>query len=248
MDELSCDDFLGGRVRIWQPKKGYRAGVDPVWLAASVPAKAGQRVLELGCGAGTASLCLAARVPGVQLTGVELQPGYAELARRNAAENGAQMQVFTADLTALPAELRDAQFDHVIANPPYFKRSDGSAAQDAGRDVALAGETPLTQWVEVAARRCKPKGYVTFIQRIERLPELMSAMQARLGSLELVPFLPRQGRAPQLFLLRGRNGGRADFRLHPGVVVHDGAAHNGDGEDYSQLISSVLRNGAALPF
>ena len=248
MDELSCDDFLGGRVRIWQPKKGYRAGVDPVWLAASVPAKAGQRVLELGCGAGTASLCLAARVPGVQLTGVELQPGYAELARRNAAENGAQMQVFTADLTALPAELRDAQFDHVIANPPYFKRSDGSAAQDAGRDVALAGETPLTQWVEVAARRCKPKGYVTFIQRIERLPELMSAMQARLGSLELVPFLPRQGRAPQLFLLCGRNGGRADFRLHPGVVVHDGVAHNGDGEDYSQLISSVLRNGAALPF
>jgi tRNA1(Val) A37 N6-methylase TrmN6 len=248
MDELSCDDFLGGRVRVWQPRKGYRAGVDPVWLAASVPAKAGQSVLELGCGVGTASFCLAARVPGVQLTGVELQNDYAELARRNAAENNVQMQVFTADLTALPPALREAQFDHVIANPPYFKRADGSAAQDAGRDVAMAGQTPLAQWAEIAARRCKPKGYVTFIQRIERLPELLSAMQTRLGSLELLPFLPRAGRAPQLFLLRGRVGGRADFRLHPGVIVHDGDEHTHDGEDYSDLIRAVLRDGAPLPF
>ena len=85
--ELSCNEFLGGRVRLWQPLSGYRAGVDPVLLAASVPATAGQTVLELGCGAGAAILCLAARVPGLHLTGVELQPAYADLARRNAAEN-----------------------------------------------------------------------------------------------------------------------------------------------------------------
>jgi tRNA1(Val) A37 N6-methylase TrmN6 len=248
MDDLSRDEFLGGRVRAWQPRRGYRAGVDPVWLAASVAAKPQQQVLELGCGVGVASLCLAARVPGVQLTGVELQPDYADLARRNAQENRAEMQVFTADLTALPADLREAQFDHVIANPPYFKRSDGSAADDQGRDTALAGATPLTDWVDVAARRCRPKGYVTFIQRIERVPELMSAMQARLGSLEVLPFLPRAGRAPQLFLIRGRNGGRADFRLHPGVVAHQGDVHHADGEDYTPLMRAVLRDGAGLPF
>jgi tRNA1(Val) A37 N6-methylase TrmN6 len=248
MDDLSCDAFLGGRLRVWQPKRGYRAGVDPVWLAASVSASAGQQVLELGCGAGVASLCLATRVPGVHLTGVEVQQTYADLARLNAAENGVEMRVFTADLTELPSELRDAQFDHVIANPPYFKRSDGSSASDAGRETALAGETPLVDWVDTAARRCKPKGYVTFIQRIERLPELLSAMQSRLGSLEVLPFVARQARAPQLFLIRGRNGGRADFRLHPSLVVHDGAAHGKDGEDYTPLMRAVLRDGAALPF
>lgn len=248
MDDLSCDEFLGGRVRAWQPRRGYRAGVDPVWLAASVAAKPQQQVLELGCGVGVASLCLAARVPGLQLTGVELQPDYADLARRNALENRAQMQVFTVDLAALPADLREAQFDHVIANPPYFKRSDGSAADDLGRDTALAGATPLSDWVGVAARRCRPKGYVTFIQRIERLPEMVSAMQERLGSLEVLPFLPRPGRAPQLFLIRGRNGGRADFRLHPGVVVHQGDLHHADGEDYTPLMRAVLRDGARLPF
>ena len=60
-DALSCDAFLGGRLRIWQPRAGYRAGIDPVMLAAAVPARPRQSVLELGCGAGTASLCLAAQ-------------------------------------------------------------------------------------------------------------------------------------------------------------------------------------------
>ncbi|MEY2961347.1 MAG: hypothetical protein RLZ60_1177, partial [Pseudomonadota bacterium] len=58
MTDLSCDNFLNGKVRVWQPINGYRAGVDPVLLAAAVPAKSGQTVLELGCGVGTASLCL----------------------------------------------------------------------------------------------------------------------------------------------------------------------------------------------
>lgn len=248
MDELTCNDFLGGQVRIWQPRFGYRAGVDPVWLAASVPAQAGQSVLELGCGVGVASLCLGARVPGLRVTGVELQPDYAALARRNAVENAADFQVETGDVRALSLGLRQRQFDHVIANPPYFRREAGTVANDPGRDTALGGDTPLTDWVQVAAKRCAPRGYVTFIQRIERLPELMSAMSEVLGSLEMLPFVPRPGRAPQLFLLRGRRGGRAEFKMHSGVLVHSGQDHQNEGEDYTPLIHSVLRSGAALPF
>lgn len=248
MDELTRDDFLGGRVRVWQPRHGYRAGLDPVLLAASVPARAGQHVLELGCGVGVASLCLLARVSGVSATGIEVQADYAELARRNALENAVEFHVETADLRALPESVRNRQFDHVIANPPYFKRSGGTAADDPGRDMALGGETPLADWVAVAAKRCRPKGFVTFIQRIERLPELMSAMQAHLGSLEVLPFVPREGRPPQLFLIRGRKGGRAEFRMHPGLLVHPGAAHQDGGEDYTPLLRDVQRCGAYLPF
>lgn len=248
MSDLSCDDFLGGRLRVWQPRRGYRAGLDPVLLAASVPARAGQSVLELGCGVGVASLCLGARVPGVTLTGLELQADYADLARRNAAENGADFTVMTGDLQAMPDALRQRQFDHVMANPPYFQRDAGTGAADAGRDLALGGDTPLAEWVAAAARRCGPKGTVTFIQRIERLPELMTAMQAHLGSLELLPFIPREGRAPQLFLIRGRKGGRAAFRMHPGLLVHPGSGHQDGGEDYSETLLAVQRDGAALPF
>ncbi len=250
MDEaaLSCDAFLGGRLQILQPRQGYRAGVDPVLLAATVDARAGQSVLDLGCGVGVAALCLGTRVPGLALSGVEIQPDYAALARRNAQAAGLAFDVVDADLTALPAALRQRRFDHVIANPPYFQRASSVAAADAGREIAMGEGVSLPDWVSVAARRTVDGGYVTFIQRAERLPELMAAMAARLGSLSLLPLIPRRGRAAQLVVLRGRKGGRAAFRLADSVLMHQGATHGRDGEDYAPAIRAVLRDAAALPF
>lgn len=250
MDEaaLSCDAFLDGRLQILQPRQGYRAGVDPVLLAAAVAAHPGQSVLELGCGVGVATLCLGRRVPDLHLTGVEIQPAYAELARRNAAVAGLPLNVVQGDLSALPAALRQTQFDHVMANPPYFRRDKSTPARDAGREMALGEGTSLADWVAVAARRVRVGGYVTVIQRAERLPELMGLMSARLGSVALLPLIPRRGRDAQLVLLRGRKGGRAAFRMADSVLMHDGASHDGDRDDYTALIRSVLRDNAALPF
>lgn len=127
--DLSDDGFLGGRLRLLQPKAGYRAATDPVLLAAAVPARAGENALELGCGAGAAALCLAARVPGLAVTGLERQPAYAALARENAARNGLALTVIEGDLAHLPAALRERSFDHVLANPPYYPAGGaGSAA------------------------------------------------------------------------------------------------------------------------
>lgn len=245
---LSADAFLGGRLSILQPRTGYRAGVDPVLLAASVDAAPGQSVLDMGCGAGVAALCLGARVGGLELWGLELQPAYAALARRNAAANGVALAVVEGDLARMPAELRARQFHHVIANPPYFSREASVAAQDAGRETAMGGPTPLTDWVKEAARRCRPGGHVTFIQRAERLPELLAAMAERLGSLEALPLIPRRERPARLALLRGKKGGRAAFRLHDGWLLHAGARHERDGDSYTAATSAVLREGAALPF
>ncbi|MDU8913807.1 tRNA1(Val) (adenine(37)-N6)-methyltransferase [Aestuariicoccus sp. MJ-SS9] len=247
-DDLTRNAFLGGRVRLWQPRGGYRAGIDPVLLAASVPADPGQSVLELGCGAGAALACLGARVPGLALTGVELQPAYAALARRNLAENGLDGRIVEADLTALPRDMRAQSFAHVLANPPYFDASRRSAASDAGRDMAQAGGTPLADWVDCAARRLAPGGTATFIQRMDRLPELLAAMQARLGSLALWPIAARAGRDAGLMLLRGRKGGRAAFVCHAPLILHSGARHERDGDDYTPQISDVLRLGQALLF
>ena len=244
--DLTCDDFLGGKVRAWQPRKGYRAGVDPVLLAASVQAKPGQSVLELGCGVGVASLCLGERVPGLSLTGVELQPDYADLARRNALQNNANFDVITADLRALPADLRQRRFDHVIMNPPYFDRNAGTAAANQGRDTALGGDTPLTDWLDIGTRRLGPRGYLTLIQRMERLPEVLSALSGRLGSLILRPIAGRENRAPELFLLQARQEGRAPFRMATPLVMHSGATHAGDVESYTDAVRDILRNGAPL--
>jgi len=245
IEDLTQDAFLGGRLSLVQPRSGYRAGVDPVILAASVPAFAGQSVLELGCGVGAAILCLGARVPGLSLTGVEVQAEYAELARLN---GGDALTVVNSDLNAMPLELRQQQFDHVIANPPYFRASARRAALDAGRETALGETTPLSDWIKVAAKRLAPKGYAHFIHRAERLPDILAAMHVRLGSIEVLPLTPREGRAAELVIVRARKSGRAAFRLHPPLVMHQGSQHLKDGDSYVPSIRAVLREGTALVF
>lgn len=239
--DLTQDAFLGGKLHLWQPRQGYRAGVDPVLLAASVPAKAGQYVLDLGCGVGAAALCLGARVPGLCLTGIEREAQYAELARRNG------LDVFCADLTDMPQVLRDQSFDHVLANPPYFDRRAGHRAKDAGREAALGIDTPLSAWVGAAASRLRHKGYLHMIHRAERVPDLLAAAEGALGSPELWPICPRNGKPAELVIFRARKNGKADFRLHAPVILHTGTRHVADLESYTPEIQAVLREGAALP-
>lgn len=244
--KVTENEYLGGKVRIRQPASGYRAGVDPVLLAASIPAKSGQSVLELGTGVGTAALCLAARVPELLLVGVEIQPEYAVLARENAELNKASFDVVDADLSALPDNLKQMRFDHVIANPPYFDRSAGHAATDAGRETAMGEGTPLADWLKVASKRVAPKGYVTFIHRAERLADLLIALPKTLGSVQVQPFVPRAGRDANLILMRARHSGRAPLKLHAPILLHAGQSHVKDAEDYTAKIKSVLRDGAPL--
>ena len=232
-------------MQLYQPRTGYRAGVDPVLLAASVPARSGQSVLDLGCGVGAAILCLATRVPGLELTGVEIQPEYAALARRN---GGDQLKVVVADITDLPADLRQRQFDHTITNPPYYNRAASRSADDIGREAALGETTPLPEWVKAAARRVKPKGYAHIIHRAERLPEILNALPSGMGSIEVLPLAPRQGRLAELVIVRARKNGRAAFRLHSPLVLHAGGQHVTDADDYVPQVKAVLRDGAALEF
>src|SRR4026209_1978083 len=84
---LTEDGFLGGKLRILQPEKGYRAGIDAVFLAASVPCGPGETLFEAGMGTGVAALCVAVRVPSIHVTGMEIASRYALLAEENAKRN-----------------------------------------------------------------------------------------------------------------------------------------------------------------
>lgn len=243
--DLTYDAFLGGKLHLYQPRQGYRAGVDAVLLAASVQAQAGQSVLELGCGVGAAILSLNARVPGLTLTGVEVLPQNAALARRNGGET---LEVVTADLADMPLHVRQRQFDHVLANPPYFDRAASVSSDDPARESAHGEHTPLVKWVKIASKRLAPKGRAYFIHRVERLPDLIRAMPADLGSVEVLPLAPRIGRPAELVILRARKNGRAAFRLLNTFVMHEGAAHGEDGDSYVPALRAVLRHGAALEF
>jgi tRNA1Val (adenine37-N6)-methyltransferase len=242
--ELTRDGFLGGRLSLWQPRRGYRAGIDPVLLAAAVPASPGERVLELGLGAAVASLCLGARVPGLALAGLEVQPAYAGLARRNAAESGLTLEVVEGDLRRMPAVLR-VPFDRVLMNPPYFPAAGRVAAPDAGREAGRGEAATLAEWLAAGLRRVRPGGTLTVIQPAARLPDLLAGLPR--GGVVVQPVAPREGRDATLVLVTATRGARSPFALRASLVLHVGADHAEDGGGFAPWAEDVLRKGAALP-
>jgi tRNA1Val (adenine37-N6)-methyltransferase len=243
-DALTDDKFLCGRLQLLQPRKGYRAATDPVLLAAACPAGAGDSVLDLGCGAGAASFCLGLRVPDLRLAGLEVQPAYADLARRNAARNRIALEVHEGDLSRMPKALR-SDFDHVIANPPYYP-SGGSPSPDAVRATAMQVTTALGVWVDAAARRLRPGGWLTLICGTDGLPEVLAALSPKLGSASVLPLAARGDRPALRVIVQARKGGRAPFRLLAPLVIHRGQAHDGDRESYTTEANAILRDGADL--
>ena len=199
--------LLNGRLLYRQPAEGFRSGIEPVFLAASVPAVAGERVLEAGTGAGAALLCLHARVCGVELVGVELDPDIACLSAANAAANGlVSMRVLAGDI--LSVALPDP-FDHAIANPPYHPR--GPASPVPERERAKRGEDDLIRrWVIRLAAAVRARGTVTVVLPSGAVPTAVEAMEsAGCGGLVLYPLWPKAGRDAKLVLLRGVRGSRS---------------------------------------
>ena len=185
-------------------------------------------------------------MPGLALWGLERAPALAALARRNAAQAGIALTVAEGCVAAPPRPLRQIVFDHVIVNPPYFRREESVAGPDRLREGAMGEATPLAAWLATAARRLKPRGWLTLIHRAERLADLLAAL-GPLGSVQIQPLAPRAGRDAGLVLLRARKDGRAPLRLHAPVILHAGARHAADGEDYTEPVARVLRCGAPLP-
>lgn len=247
-EALTEDAILGGRVRLRQPTVGYRAATDPVLLAAACPAKAGERVLDIGCGAGAAILCLAARVGGLDLHGLELQPAYAGLAQANATLNGVALSVHQGDVAAPPPALKAVSFDQVVMNPPWFDET-APASPDQGRDTARRGDAAgVALWIDGGLRRLRQGGRLTLIHRAARLGEILAALGTRAGDVAILPLSARAGRDAGRVIVTARKDIRAPLRLCAPLALHAGAAHDGDGDDFSAEAAAVLRDAAALTF
>ncbi|MGH7069266.1 MAG: tRNA1(Val) (adenine(37)-N6)-methyltransferase [Acetobacteraceae bacterium] len=240
--ETSQGTLLGGRIRYRQPRCGFRSGIEPVLLAAAVPAEAQSCVLEGGTGAGAGLLCLAARVAGVRGIGVERDSGLAALARANFAGNGfASLTALAADVRALaPTLAADATFDHAFANPPWHGALGTEPAHPARRAAKREGER-LQDWIVALAGRLERRGTLTLILPAAELGASLAATKAAgLGEPRIFPLWPRQQRPAKLVLVQQTRGARGPLKLLAGLVLH-----RPDGR-FTEQAEAVLRSAAAL--
>jgi len=237
---LSHGTLFGGRIRYTQPARGYRTGIEPVLLAASVPARAGERVLEAGTGAGAGLLCLAARVPGVIGIGVEQDPDQAGIAAANFAANG--FDLLGVEVANLLDWACGERFDHAFANPPWHDAASTPSPDAARRAAKQHSLRLLADWAAAMARLLRPRATLTLIAPATLLTECIVALAgAGCSEQRLTPLWPRLGTPAKIFVLQGYYQGRGASALLPGLVLHEA-----DGR-LSEQAQSILRDGLPLP-
>jgi len=242
---LSIDHFLDGRLVIRQPRVGYRAGSDPIFLAAAVPAKAGETVLDLGCGVGTASLCLLRRCPGLQVTGLDIQAELLDLARLNAAENHLDdaFTVIQGCMTQTPSPVPCHHFHHVITNPPWYPPGSIQPPTAPSKAIGHMEEVSLDQWLHQAVRFLRPRGRLTVVHRADRLGDIIAALHPlTVGEICIHPLWPKSGRDASRVVVTARKDVKTPLRLCGGLLLHH------DDGSYTPQAETILRNGGGLIF
>jgi tRNA1(Val) A37 N6-methylase TrmN6 len=244
---LTEDGFLGGRIKALQPEKGYRAGIDAVFLAASLPCNPGESLFEAGMGTGVAALCAISRVPSIHVTGMEIASRYALLAEQNAKRNGFDLNVrvihadvkdaLRRDLIHMPAH---GSFNHAFANPPFHEDGKITASPNLLKAQAHSfGPDDLELWVKVLYTMVTLRGTVTIINRAEMLAQMLHAMDGRFGDIRVAPLFAREATAASRVIVQGVKGSKAPMQVLPGLVLH--SAQN----QFTPEAEAILRNGMA---
>ncbi len=235
--ETTQDDFLGGRVSLMQPKKGYRISSDTVFLAATILPKPCEDILDVGAGSGGILSCLEERMGKkaieFSMTGIEIQSELIDLARKNSK-----------NVTYIKGDIMDKvegcdpnSFHHVVSNPPYYEKGTVTSSPYQSKAVAHGEEMDaLNLWVERCLRMVRPKGYLTLIHRADRLDDILIALKPKAGSIIVFPFYPKKGKEANRVIIRAQKGGKGLLTLQSGLIVH-----KSDG-NYTEAAENILRH------
>jgi len=238
--------LLGNRLKLLQPKKGYRSAIEPIILASSCQAKNGQKILDLGCGVGTASLCLAERLKNLSIiiTGVDCQKELIELAKKNVKLNNFEGKIFLqhGDICEMPHEqLTRGSFDHIITNPPFYTSKEASPSPYKNKYIGHIETTVhLKDWLYYCKKLLKSRGMLTIIYCAERTSELLEGLTSHnFGAIELIPLWPRAHLCAKRILIRAQKCRKLSTKIQPGIILHNEMG-------YTDIANHLLMEGGAL--
>lgn len=241
------DEFLGGKLILKQPKKGYRITSDSVYLAASIEMKKGQSILDVGSGTGAVLSCLAARLgkeaDNILMHGIEIQTELLLLSKENAQTNfsGEAMTYFLGDIFSDVEGCVPNSYHHVVSNPPYYEK--GSVTTSPYKTKAVAHGDKMVElkvWVKRCMRMVKPKGFLTLVHRADHMDEIITALNKGFGNIIIFPFYSKQGKEANRVIIRAQKDGKGLLTLKSGLIVH-----KSDG-NYTDDAENILRHAQYL--
>lgn len=250
--EETLDAFHRGAFWLVQPRRGHRAGMDAMMLAAAVPATFSGRLADLGAGAGAAGLAVLARCPGARAVLVERSAEMADYARRSLAlaQNAGlalRAAVVEADVTLrgkarIAVGLADAGFDFAIMNPPFNRGADRASPDRLRQSAHVMDDGLFEAWLRTAAAIVRPGGGVALIARPQSLTDILDALASRFGAAQIVPIHPRADAEAIRIVVRAVRGSRKPLALCPPLILHEAES------DRFSARSDAINNGAASLF
>jgi tRNA1Val (adenine37-N6)-methyltransferase len=219
----TLDELKGYRLRIIQPKHGYRFSVDPLLLADFVKVGGGERIIDLGTGCGIIPLVLARRDSTVTVTAAEFQDQMAAIAARNVELNGLsdRVEIVGEDILELRRRFPVSSFDVVVSNPPYRRPGTGKISPRAGRDGSRHETTAtLADFLAAAKYLVHESGRICFIYHTCRLAELIAeAARQKLAVLRLRMVHGNAGMPARMFLVELAKGRVGELQVEPPLLV-----------------------------
>ena len=248
LPNITEDSFLDGKLSLFQPIKGFRAGLDSVLLAASVNAQSGEKVLEIGAGVGTVLFCLMNRISGLEATGIEIMEEYHNLSLINAKRNKINANLILGDFFTYE-NLKKEIFDQIFFNPPYYPVSNYKISDNKLLEIAHI-EYPgiLKKMLNFALKRCKPYGYITLIHRPARISDILSILKNGAGDIKILPIVSSNSKNASRIIIRARKSAKGDTKLLNPLFLYKDSKKMGPKKKYTSEIQNILRNGHGLNF
>lgn len=242
MSDVTCDDFYDGRLKLYQPAKGFRAGTDSLLLAASLDANLSGEVLEIGCGAGGALLPAAFRLTKTHITGLEVDEGMAALARKGVEANDLISRVEIVEGSAANLDRTwQNKFDLVFSNPPFFETGT-IQAPGAGKEAAYLEDVPLKDWINAMLFALRPKGTFVMVHRAADLARILSVIERQCGEITVLPVHSYPGAEAKRVLVRARKA----LRSGPMRLLEPKYLYQSKGGERTDWALAMQRDGAGL--
>ena len=229
---------LNGRVKLFQPEKGFRTSIDSVMLAAACPARKGDNILDMGCGVGSVGLCVFSRVRDIILTGIDVQNLSIELAIKNAKANDVNAKFILSDVREYKVDNVD-RYDHIVCNPPYMELGKHLVSPNAHKALSnghIDGDIEIKDWVSAALRLLKSGGCFTMIHRADTVDRIIKAMGESFGAIEIIPLWPKVGFDAKRVIVRAIKDRKTPMKLHYGIVLHEACGK------YTSKADEILRD------
>lgn len=239
--EYTVDKFLNGLITIKQPKHGFRAGCDSIYLAASIQPKPDERVLDVGAGVGVVSLALAQRCPNVRVVALENHPDLVSLALSNIQDNqmSDQVELHSLSLHLIQQNLTSGLFNYVLTNPPYHEKHN-TTSSNLLKSASKTEEISLKDWINGCWKMLKPNGLLSMIHRPTRLSEILNHFKGKFGDVVIFPLWEMNNETTTRIIIQARKGSQGKDKLCYGMHT------NGPDGCLTPAAEKILRDCHAL--